>query len=220
MKYLSIDIETTGLDFEECQTIELGIIADDLYNQQPAEHLPKFHCYIDHGIFRGDPFALSMHANILRRISLKEKGYEYLRPIDVALNVKTFLENVRRRWSVEDKSFDAKKDFNVAGKNYGGFDFNFLYRLPGFKQSGGKLLLADYGVGMSARCLDSGNHFWEPNDTRLPDTKTCCERAGTPVNLAHTALEDAWTVCLLVRRQHSRMVALQEFMEAHPDVRA
>ena len=41
MKYISIDLETTGLSSETCEVIEFGAVLDDLTTLQPIESLPK-----------------------------------------------------------------------------------------------------------------------------------------------------------------------------------
>ena len=43
MKYISIDIETTGLDPENCQILSIGAVIEDTLNQLPFEELPTFH---------------------------------------------------------------------------------------------------------------------------------------------------------------------------------
>ena len=41
MKYVSIDLECTGLDEESCQIIEIGAVIDDsLYPEIPIKSLP------------------------------------------------------------------------------------------------------------------------------------------------------------------------------------
>ena len=62
--YVSIDIETTGLDWRTCQIIEIGAVIDDF--KTAIVDLPTFRCYVDQGLFYGEPFALSMHAEIFR----------------------------------------------------------------------------------------------------------------------------------------------------------
>ena len=78
MQYVSIDIETTGLDEYTCDTIEFGAIIDNLNFQKPFDELPKFHAYVVLPRYQGEPYALSMHAEIFRRIANREEPYEYL----------------------------------------------------------------------------------------------------------------------------------------------
>ena len=46
LPYVSIDIETTGLDPETCQTLEIGAVFDNW--TLPIRELPTFHCYVVH----------------------------------------------------------------------------------------------------------------------------------------------------------------------------
>ena len=55
-KYVSLDIETTGLNPENCQVLEIGAVIDD--GTTPIEECPTFHCYVDHGLILGEPFAV------------------------------------------------------------------------------------------------------------------------------------------------------------------
>ena len=80
MKYVSIDLETTGLDPENNDIIEFGAVIDDLRDMKPVEELPRFHAYIVKDEYKGQPYALSMHPTIFRRIATREEGYNYLYP--------------------------------------------------------------------------------------------------------------------------------------------
>ena len=67
MPYVSIDIETTGLDPETCQILEVGAVFDDW--TKAIGDLPKFHCYVIHKQIVGQPYALALNADTLRRIA-------------------------------------------------------------------------------------------------------------------------------------------------------
>ena len=52
---------------------------------------------------------------------------------------------------------------------------------------------------LSHRTLDPAVLYWENRqDEKLPDSKTCYERAGLDNKVAHTAVEDALAVVRLV----------------------
>ena len=76
-----------------------------------------------------------------------------------------------------------------AGKNFASFDRQFLKRLPRFEQV----------VKLSHRTIDPAILFFRLDDDRLPDSKTCYERAGLDNKVAHTAVEDALAVVRLVQ---------------------
>ena len=67
MPYVSIDIETTGLDPETCQILEIGAVWDNW--TKPIDELPVYHRLVYHKEYRGSAYALAMNANLLRHLS-------------------------------------------------------------------------------------------------------------------------------------------------------
>ena len=67
LSYVSIDIETTGLDPETCQILEIGAVWDDW--TKPIDQLPVYHRLVYHTEYRGSAYALAMNANLLRHLS-------------------------------------------------------------------------------------------------------------------------------------------------------
>ena len=181
--YVSIDIETTGLDPERDQILEIGAVIEDW--ETPIEELPKFHCYVKHEVITGSAYALSMHPKILRRIATEEGDFRYLTPSEVARDFRTWLEA---------RGIDSEKRHVVpAGKNFASFDRQFLRRLPQW----------DELIPMTHRCVDPGMLYWNPKtDDSIPNTLTCMKRAGIAGEVAHTALEDALVIVDLVRRYY------------------
>ena len=103
MKYVSIDLETTGLDPETCDIIEIGAVIDDLEARGeqgearlPIKDLPKFHAYVVKESYQGEPYALSMHPKIFKRIATKEDGYLYLQPEEVGKVFGVTRERIRQ----------------------------------------------------------------------------------------------------------------------------
>ncbi len=59
MKYVCGDIETTGLDKDICQVIEMAFVIRDTDNmEEPLESSPAFHCYISHDVYQGQAYAI------------------------------------------------------------------------------------------------------------------------------------------------------------------
>ena len=98
---ISIDIETTGLDPENCQILEIGMV---------TQEGKEFHCYVDNGIIIGEAYALQMNQKILKKIAEGNAISVY----DVVKAMKDWLP----------------VDFTVVGKNFGSFDLQFLKKLP------------------------------------------------------------------------------------------
>lgn len=178
MKIISIDIETSGIDHDIHQILEVGAIIDDLLDQKPIEELPRFHTYLIHDEIIGSPYALSMHPVILRRIAEKEKPYSYIKPKMLG---KMFIDWLEKN--------EVKGTITAAGKNFAAFDLQFLRRLPRFN------------LHISSNVLDPSILYWEPGDKKLPDTLECMKRAGIEGEIAHTAMEDAEVVVKLIRKK-------------------
>lgn len=183
-KFVSIDIETTGLDPDTCDIIEIGAVIDDTL--EPLDNSPTFHCYVapeNNKDYRGEPYALSMHSEIFKRIALASPtDNEVLHPKFIAVEFHKWLSDSGLKSCIGDRVV-------VAGKNFAGFDDQFLKRLPNFNRY----------VPRYHRILDPGMLFWEPTDIAPPDLKTCMERAGIKGEVAHTALDDAKMVARLIQ---------------------
>lgn len=182
MKYVSIDLETSGLDPETCDIIEIGAVIDDLEVSRPIKGLPRFHAYVVKESYRGEPYALSMHPEIFKRIATRAEGYQYLAPEEVG---KAFFEFLR------ENGLDGT--ITAAGKNFASFDAKFLKKLPDFEEE----------VKIRHRVIDPAMLYWKPEEdgTILPGTSLCMKRAGLKSVVAHTALEDAEVVVELIRRK-------------------
>ena len=180
--YVSIDIETTGLDWRTCQTIEIGAVIDDF--ETAIGDLPTFNCYVDHGIFKGEPYALSMHAEIFRAIATGETDVLILKPDRVASEFSI--------WFSKNGAGPHTGKLIVAGKNFAAFDKNFLDDLPNWKHL----------VRMEHRIIDPGNMYYVPGvDDGPPDTAECLRRAKLPPIVSHKALDDAFNVVRLIRHK-------------------
>lgn len=178
MKYISVDIETTGLNPDYCDVIEFGAVLDDLVS--PLHSLPQFHCYVTKPMnrYQGEPYALWMNANILKRIADREAGYSYI-PGEL-------LDEVFAEWIKEQ---GLEEPVVIAGKNFANFDLLFLRKL-GFGTH----------FKMRHRILDPGCMYMDFSlDNQPPSLETCLERAGMPKRVSHTAIEDALDVIRCIR---------------------
>lgn len=186
MKYVSIDIETTGLNPESCQLIEFAAVVDDLLIANPIEKLPKFHTYIHHGIYQGDPYALAMHVNIFKKLAKF--------PDDDIIESHSLFAAFANFLTGEGGYSDLSNKIVAAGKNFANFDLKFLERIP------------NRFVKFHHRVLDPAMYFIDPlKDNEPPSSKICLERAGLSGEVAHTALEDAIMVVKLLRTGIARL---------------
>jgi len=188
MKYISIDLETTGLKrYGDNQILEFGAILDDLENQLPVDELPRFHTYIYHHQIIGESYALSMHSDILRKISEREPPYTYLSPDKLGISFKKFLLK---------NGYEAEHDkivINAAGKNFASFDLTFLERTTDWTKH----------IKTRQRILDPAILYYKKGDDALLCTLPCLQRAGFTNKkvICHTAIEDAIDIIKLIRHK-------------------
>lgn len=196
MKYVSIDLETTGLDYEKCTILEFAAVVDDLNVQEPVDRLPKFQCYMMQDYYCGEPYALAMHCDKFQKISnWRSSGIEVCSPETLVNKFHTFLitfgfqETGRTQSSLK----DGYLKINVAGKNFANFDNRFLEKLPNYNKL----------IKVGHRILDPVMLYFEPKrDTdHLPSMSECMERAGLKGEVPHSALEDAIIVVKLLRHK-------------------
>lgn len=178
--YVSIDLETTGLDPTYCQILEIGAVVD---NGAALEKLPTFHAYIRHSRIVGEPYAMALNTQILAKLATPgdmPRG-ELLYPEDVGIELAAWLRD----------HYGSDKGVVAAGKNFGSFDLQFLKRLPGFSDR----------VEFKHRSIDPAMLYWNPDtDDAPPSTLECLRRAGLMGDVQHTAVADALQVVQLVRR--------------------
>ena len=188
MKYCSIDLEMTGLHPETCDILEMGVVLDDLSNPVPIDELPTFHCYFlpmhEGGTYHGEPFAISMHPTILRRISARESGYDYISPKKIGNTLKKFLT---KHGYIEEK---GKVTINAAGKNFANCDLRFIEMQTDIPKH----------VHIRHTILDPGPMYVTKDDDAIPGLGECLRRAGFIDNVvSHTAVADAIDVVKVIR---------------------
>lgn len=214
MIYVSIDIETSGLDHEKNCILSIGAIIEDTEKKLPYEECPKFNAVILQREIVGSPRALTMNKGLIAMIGEYLEGNDETRfNMDTILNysfyekedvVKEFFkflvsnDVINIEWTNDWK--DGKVDINsntrpvtinVAGKNFGTFDKLFLQQLPWWQ----KLIRTRQRVlDPAILCVD-----WK-NDKSLPSLTTCKERTNISGEVTHDALEDAWDVIEVLRK--------------------
>ena len=207
MKYISIDIETTGLDPELNDVLSIGAIIEDSANPLPYEECPKFHAAIVRHQITGSPRAINMNADLIEAIGgwLEPKdeysrneietttGLTFYYEENVVLAFHKFLFENGLTDSAEVTSKMKPVTITVAGKNFASFDKLFLERLPRWKQA----------IRIKQRILDPAILYvdWK-TDSDVPNLDKCKERAGIQGAVTHNALEDAWDVIEVLRKKY------------------
>lgn len=186
MKYLSIDVETTGLDPMSNDILEIGAILEDTSYALHRETIPTFHYYIWKDNYVGNAYALAMNAEILKKIVhlRKVNSPQLIHPHEVVKKLVAFLSSHLIGYG------DSK--LTLAGKNVANFDLRFLERLPGWN-----------ALPIHRRILDPSPYYiqWS-TDLCLPDLKQCKDRAGLKGDVTHNAVDDAWDVVEVLRKQY------------------
>lgn len=176
MQLLVIDVETTGLDPERHQVLELAAIyfdTADITNLPAAArgtlqaHGPELELVVYHDELVGQARALAMNAPLLARL---QNGaypqYAYARLCE-------FARQYHRR--------DAGP-LIAAGKNVAGFDLPFIRRMD---------TDAPHSLPLHHRTIDPGSLYTRPDDNEPPSLAECCRRAGISADVTHRAIDDA-----------------------------
>jgi DNA polymerase III epsilon subunit-like protein len=193
VKYLSVDLETTGLDPSYCQILEIGAVVDDMAwpdklpnwkNGLAFGGRPFFHAYLVNEVITGSAYALMMNAAIIEKIAKRKdyKSFNFYTPEEA---VEKFLDFVYEHFPS-----NSYKKVTVAGKNFSSFDRNFLVKLP----NSGELMSRFHH-----RVFDPGSMYFGSEDTELPNLETCLKRAGIGGEVTHNACEDAYQVIQVIR---------------------
>lgn len=224
MKYASIDIETTGVDNENSQTLSIGIVIEDSNNVLPVEELPTLEVAIIRERLTGEIFGLNMNRDLIsdilsyklaktddERIAIVEAtGREYLQEEEVVERIFHFMYE---HGALDGgQSAAAGKVKVVNGKTYPMLISNMK---PYYFNAAGKNFVTfdqkflerlprwKQVFKIRSRVLDPGILFvdWK-NDESIPSLQTCKERAGVTGIVTHNALEDAIDVVLCLRKQY------------------
>lgn len=118
--YCSIDIETTGLNPETDQILEVGAVL--ALKPGSLLDMPTFHTRIRYDRLEGAPYALMLNSKIIEDMAKlpREDVDGWIRLHD--------LGKLFRKWLEE----NGVERVHPCGKNFQGFDRQFLWRVPGW----------------------------------------------------------------------------------------
>jgi len=230
MKYVSIDIETTGLDPYWHDLLEIGIVLDELFvsNPQPVDQLPTLRIITPDplDLYCTSAYCASMHAelwHLLKMMDLTElderiaEWSEYVRTLGEIEYCKengyplmpeltpNHLPAVRMKTG-EFVTYPAH-----AGVVIRSFLQSWQYN-PDKIIAAGKNVAGfdlpfleehlDPMINFRHRTLDPAILYMEPGDEAPPNLSLCKERAGMEnTTVAHEALQDAKDVCHVLRHK-------------------
>lgn len=181
-KYASIDIETLGLDYNNCDIIEFSAVLDDL--ETPLDELPIYHRYLvkENNLYQGEAMAIAMHSEIMAMIAKRADAYRYISH--------DLLDEDFSLW-VKDMGIG---ELVIAGKNFAKFDLRFLEKI-GF---GNK-------TKFNRRIVDVGSIFYNPIEQDYPpNLEQCLKMAGINKSVSHSATQDALDVIKCLRYKYLR----------------
>jgi len=228
MIYVSIDIETSGLEYKKHNVLSIGAIIEDTEKKLPFDECPKFNALVVQREIVGSPTALTMNSNIISlmsdyietdnegRIKLQELennkpyGYEFHDQDNV---VKAFYWFLYQNGFIDNDNFT--KDGHSILKNgkllpvINGNTKSITINVAG-KNFGvfDKLFLQELPwwtklIRVRQRILDPAILMVNWNsDKSLPPLSVCKERAGLNNHVTHNALEDAWDVIEVLRKTY------------------
>lgn len=192
MKFLSIDIETTGLDPQKNQILEFGAVAIDT-SCGNAPYVDDFRAVFIHQELTGNPIALTMNKELINDIScvLKSKDFDFniqneLELNDVCVRSSEEFQKYFDQW-LERIGFTER--LTLAGKNLASFDLKFL------EAAGIKIKYRHRMIDPAILYVD-----WSTDET-LPDLQQCLDRAGIEKSVEHTSIADAMDVAELVLKK-------------------
>ncbi len=212
MRYCSIDIETSGLDPEDHQILQIGAVLEDTKLNLPLKDLPKFECFLWSNKIVGSAYALNLNKWIFKILADYEGRQRFpyqvetLTPVesielDVAASMANRTSYIAPYWEAPKLlhawlqglgySTDKKIQLNVAGKNFATFDKRFLENLADWSKM----------FKIRQRIIDPAILFvdWD-NDDALPGLETCKQRADlVDTVVTHDAVEDALDVIKVIR---------------------
>lgn len=229
MKYVSIDLETTGLNSEKNQILTFSGVIEDTTKKLSFEEVPKLNVYILYDELTGSPFALNMNSKIVASIS----RYKTLKTEDERKGLRESLDGVFIMpncipyyiyvWLlVYHEGKDEYKDLLNPSNwdNYGSAEMA-IKAVVSTKQKEGRIKLNVAGKNFSSfdkKFIDNVDKFydfvtfrqrvidpsvlfidWE-NDECAPDLAQCKQRAGIDGIVTHESVMDAWDVISLFRK--------------------
>jgi oligoribonuclease (3'-5' exoribonuclease) len=179
MKYVALDLETTGLDPNKCQIVMASFILEDTeYSEMPADKLPHHTTYITHPAYYWEPAALKMNRWIIDKLCNSSLEYPVMDLESWEASAKVWLTHV------------CETPITLAGKNIGSFDIQFLP--PYLKKFCGHRY-----IEVGSVCLD-----WKCG--RVESLASLKKRHLLGETVAHDARLDAIDVINLLRTTYNR----------------
>ena len=187
MRFVSIDLETTGPDPWIHEILEFAAIIYDTQHPVVRAEAPQFRVLVQPTFAHAHPTALRMNQALVQELNAPTFDTVILAPEALASHFAEFLQ--RHGFVKYDRGVIRVQ---AAGKNFDKFDRIFLERQPAFR----------HHINLYRVALDPGLLYWNPMSDKqwIPNLVACKKRAGfANTEVAHRALDDAWDVVQLVQ---------------------
>ena len=221
MRYISIDIETSGLDPEKNCVLSIGAIIEDTTKKLPYEECPKFNGAILQREIFGSPRAITINKELIGHIGNYLEGDETKRRDIENISGLKFFE--------KEEIIPAFFDFlyeNCIDEKYETPRISETvrvingktYPIIGSKTRAIKINVAGKNFGTFDKLFLQELPWWKKlviprqriidpailcckfdEDDTLPSLNQCKERLGIRGEVTHNALEDAWDVIQVLR---------------------
>lgn len=177
--YVSIDIETTGID-DKSHILQISAVYDDL--KSPISELKTIDLPIKYAVMRHcEPYAMGMNAELLKKMMNKE--FKTYSPNEAADELISFLFHV--------KELEGDKKVILAGKNVASFDIPKLNLFFGEDKR--------FSSVIHYKTLDVGSLYYDvfKDNVSLSEINKLTNRK----EVSHNALDDAFDVVYAVRHK-------------------
>lgn len=178
MRFIAIDCETTGLDPNKCQMVELAMVHVDITEKRCLVDSKQWHILPREGEYIGEEYALNMNAAIIGAI--QDGTLRGVTEKEVVFDIQQWLSQLGY----------IREGFVPCGKNVMGFDMRFLRRLPGWGYP---------KIKHKHRGIDVGTLMLSPRDEVPPDLEECKRRAGVIGKVSHRAIDDTMDCVEIVK---------------------
>jgi len=217
MKFVTIDIETTGVpgkdgNLEDLQIIEFGAVIEDTNNLLALDDLPQYNRIIRHEQYKGGAFAINLNSRIFKILAEREnykrgeerdaydKHHGIIELKELARDFFDFLyphfgKKTEDEFTLALGSNYQEAPFVItpAGKNFDAFDRKFIDLIPKWSQY----------ISLRHRTIDPTSMYvdWFKDDAP-PGLGDCLSRAGVPKVVTHKAVQDCLDTLLVIRKEY------------------
>lgn len=189
--YVSLDLETTGLDIEKSHILELGFVYDD--GKSTIDQLKKYNFVIHHDRFTHcEPYAMNLNARLIKQIAEKKDTVPFETAINQLLETLREASTAAMKYDEETKAWRIDTRVCIAGKNVAGFDLPLLRN-----QRATDGLIATLFKYISHRVIDPGSMYY-PDFGFIPSLGEINKKNGRN-EVTHCAVDDAMDVVCAIR---------------------